>query len=80
MSVWSYSDRMDIATLTGTPSETLAGASLKTGIARNTLRRRLARPGLFLLDEIDAIAAAYNADSLDVVARIKAHTARSVAA
>lgn len=79
MSERTYSVRMDIATLTGTPGETLADASLKTGIARNTLRRRLARPGLFDLDELDAIARAYGADSLDLVARIKAHTAKAAA-
>lgn len=62
---------MDIATLTGKPGETLADAALRTGIARNTLRRRLARPGLFTLDEIDLFATRYNVDSLDLVARIK---------
>lgn len=60
---------MDIATLTGT-SETLAGLALKTGIARNTLRRRLANPGLLTLDNVDAIANAVDADSLDILARV----------
>lgn len=66
---------MDIATLTGTHGETLADAALRTGIARNTLRRRLAHPGLFTLDEIELIATKYSVDSLDVVARIHAHKA-----
>jgi lambda repressor-like predicted transcriptional regulator len=60
---------MDIATLTGT-SETLAGLALKSGIARNTLRRRLAKPGQFNLDEIHAIANAADVDTFEVVARI----------
>jgi DNA-binding phage protein len=60
---------MDIATLTGT-SETLAGLALSSGIARNTLRRRLAKPGQFNLDEIHAIAVATDVDMFEIVDRI----------
>ena len=61
---------MDIATLTGTPSETLAGLSLASGITRTTLRRRLNHPGQFTLDEIEAIAKAARIEPDDVLARI----------
>jgi DNA-binding phage protein len=69
MSEWAYCVRMDIATLTGT-SNTLAGLALKTGIARNTLRRRLANPGLLTLDEIEAIAHATATDSFEILNRV----------
>ena len=65
----SYSDHMDIATLTGTDDK-LAEIALSSGIARNTLRRRLAKPGQFTLDEIHAIAIAADVDMFEIVDRI----------